>query len=510
MVAFLKSLVDEHPMQVAIADRFGAATWAQLNDRVNRLANALRRRRVNTGDRIVCVVSNRREFFEVLLAVRSVGAFVIPTSPESTRDELKHIMSDSAAVLVIAESSEALEQATKETPVEWLRVGDRWGDATASYELELASAEPGEPPNETLGAVMPYTSGTTGKPKGVLPTNKALGGPTDSDRANMRALAGILRQPGGGAALTMAPVYHMGPLGFSLLAVAQGATLHVAPRFDAIEMLRTIANHQINVLYAVPTYFVRLLRLSAAHRHGADTASLKYVYHTGAPCPPDVKLAMIDWWGPVLFEGYGASEGGMIAFCDSEDYVGHPGTVGKLLPNLEAVVIGAEGRPLEPGQTGSLYFRNRSGSDFQYLNDSEKTRDAHLEPGLFTFGDRGFLDHDGFLHLVGRESEMVIRGGVNIYPAEIEHVLMTHSAVADVAVIGEPDADLGQRVLAVIQLVDGELPSPSLTEELRAVCRSKLAKFKMPRDIAFIDELPRTATGKVRKHLISRGELTSM
>jgi len=506
VVAHLLPLVENHPNCSAILDGYGTSTWADLNVRVNRLANALRAQGVAPADRLLCVMSNRREFFEVLLAARSIGVHLVPVSPHLTDDELDYILTDSGASVVVAEPAVAVADLTAHTSSgsACISIGGHDVDWGVDYEALLSTASADEPNNEILGGVVPYTSGTTGRPKGVVPRNGAVGGPTDCALDNLRSLARSLRQPTRGVALIMAPVYHMGPLGFSLLALAQGSTLHLSSRFDAAEMLKTIEQHRITALYAVPTHFARLLKLPLEVRSSFDLSSVQYAYHTGAPCPPELKLAMIDWWGPVIFEGYGASEAGMVGFCDSIEYVQHLGTVGRVLPTVEVVVVNDAGQKVHAGEIGDLYFRSRAGVDFEYLNDPVKSRGAHLDPGVFTFGDRGHVDDDGYLYLAGRQSEMVITGGVNVYPAEIENVLMAHPAVLDVAVLGEPDDDLGEHVTAVVELAEGMDATSALVEELSLHCRAKLARFKVPRRFEFIDHLPRTETGKVRKHLIRR------
>jgi len=284
-----------------------------------------------------------------------------------------------------------------------------------------------------------------------------------------------------------------------------GGHVVVMPRFDAEACLRHIEEFRVTVAQFVPTMFVRMLRLPEAARAAADVTSLRLVIHAAAPCPVEVKRAMIDWWGPVLYEYYSATEGIGITFITSEQWLGKPGSVGKDGVLGIAHVVGDDGRDLPPGETGVIYFE-REEMPFEYRGDPGKTAAAQHpdHPNWATVGDMGYLDEDHFLYLTDRQSHMIISGGVNIYPREVEDVLIEHPAVYDVAVLGVPDEEMGERVQAVVQLAQGVAWTPELREEFMELCRSRLARFKCPRDVDVVDELPRTPTGKLLKHVLKR------
>ena len=297
--------------------------------------------------------------------------------------------------------------------------------------------------------------------------------------------------------LCNAPLYHAGPLGECLIPFTHGATLILRRKWDAEETLALIDEHDVTNYYAVPTHFTRLLKLPQERRDAFSGRSLRHVLHTAAPCPPDVKRRMIDWWGPVLYEVYGASEGSIATLVDSEQWLAKPGTVGKATPITELVIIGDDREQLGPNEVGQVYVRNLFGIDFEYLGDEEKTRASHLGPGVYTYGDVGYVDDDGYLFLSDRKIDMIISGGVNIYPAEIEAVIITHPAVADVGVFGIPNDEFGEEVKAAVELVPGS-DEDAVEAELRELCHQKLAGYMAPLSYDF-GALPRTPTGKLPK-----------
>jgi long-chain acyl-CoA synthetase len=368
------------------------------------------------------------------------------------------------------------------------------------YDELLAAGSTDEPDGQGAGSTMFYTSGTTGRPKGVKSSLIPIGGDPLAARAVLEAFVDVLGLPkGDGRVLCNAPVYHAGPLAFCLVPMSVGSSLVMRRKWDARETLQLIDEHRITTVYAVPTHFVRLLKLPDEARAAFDGSSLTTVYHTAAPCPPEVKRQMIEWWGPVINEMYGASEsGGAGCTVTSEQWLAKPGTVGLPLPTTEVLVIGPDGERLGPNEIGQIYLRNLLGTDFEYLGDPSKTADAHLEPGVFTFGDVGYVDDDGYLFLSDRKIDMIISGGVNIYPAEIEAVLITHPAVADVGVFGVPNDEFGEEVKAAVELADGYEASDELEHELKKLCRDRLAGYMVPRSIDF-QPLPRTPTGKLLK-----------
>jgi long-chain acyl-CoA synthetase len=270
-------------------------------------------------------------------------------------------------------------------------------------------------------------------------------------------------------------------------------------KYDSAGVLRLIDEYHATNIHLVPTQMKRLVDLPDEVKSTFDGSSLQIVLHGAAPCPPLVKRALIDWWGPVISEYYGSTEGSVITMIDSEQWLAKGGSVGPPMPGMEIIVVGEDGTRLGPNEPGTLYFRSAMGMDFEYHNAPEKTADVHLEPGVFTTGDVGYLDDDGYLWLSDRKIDMIISGGVNIYPAEIEGVLGGHDAVADVAVIGVPNDEFGEEVKAIVAVTDGVVADAALAEELRTYCRDQLAGYKVPRSIDFLPELPSTGTGKIQK-----------
>jgi long-chain acyl-CoA synthetase len=305
-----------------------------------------------------------------------------------------------------------------------------------------------------------------------------------------------------GTTLLVGPAYHSAQWAFSFLPLLGGSSLVMRHKFDAEETLELIDRYRVTNVHLVPTQLIRLLKLEPELRARFDGSSLQQVIHGAAPCPPEVKRQMIDWLGPVVTEYYGATEGAIISTIDAQTWLGKPGSLGRPLGHIEVIVVKENGSRARPGEEGQLYFRNKTGSDFEYHKDPEKTASAHLEPGVFTFGDVGFLDADGHLFMSDRKIDMVISGGVNIYPAEIEGVLVTHPAVADAAVFGIPHEEFGEEVKGAVELAPGHEPSEALERELIAHCREHLAGYKAPRSIDFETALPRHPTGKLYKRLL--------
>ena len=347
---------------------------------------------------------------------------------------------------------------------------------------------------------MLYTSGTSGRPKGVQSTLQQVGGDPAENLGKLELLLSLYRLTDleGKVVLCNAPLYHGGPLAICGVPFFLGATIVLRRKWNGEETLRLIDEHGVNIYYAVPTHFTRMLKLPEETRASFSGASLDYVMHTAAPCPPGVKQQMIDWWGPVLMELYGASEaGGVGTIVDSHEWLEKPGTVGKATAVAELMIIGENGEQLGPNEVGQIYVRSLMGIDFTYLGDEEKSNKAHLEPGVFSFGDVGYVDDDGYLFLSDRKIDMIISGGVNIYPAEIESVITTHPAVADCGVFGVPNDEFGEEVKAAVELIPGA-DEAEVEADLRRMCRERLAGYMCPRSYDFGD-LPRTATGKLPK-----------
>ncbi|MBI2168708.1 MAG: AMP-binding protein [Actinobacteria bacterium] len=428
----------------------------------------------------------------------------VPINWHLAPDEVAYVLDDSGAKFVLADAEHidlASAGADRAAGVEHRIVfGGDAPDGWLAWDELLAAHPDTEPDGQVSGSTMFYTSGTTGQPKGVRTTLLPVGQDPALVQLVLEGLGGIMRYPRDGRTLVMAPHYHSGPFATAAVAGALGNTVYFTRKFDPEEMLRLIQEEQITALYAVPTFFVRLLKLPDDVRAKYDVSSVEYVWHTAAPCPPDVKQALMDWWGPVVHEGYGATEGSITAWAEPEEWLSKPGTIGKPTSTSELIIVDDDGnRITEPNQVGQLYWKSLIGADFEYHNAPEKTKDVHLEPGVFTFGDVGYVDEDGFVFLSDRKIDMIISGGVNIYPAEIESVLITHPAVNDVAVFGIPHEDFGEEVKAAVELAPGAEGSDALAAELQGYCRDRLAGYKVPKTVDFLAELPRTETGKLVK-----------
>jgi long-chain acyl-CoA synthetase len=499
-VQTLVERVEQRGDELALVDELGSWTWAELDVRLNRLVHALRGAGLGLGDTVALMGGNRHEWCEVAAACTANGMVVVPVNWHFSADEVAYVLENSGATALVADAAfagsalPAAEQAG--VPVRIAFGGPI--DGFADYDDLLASASPDEPADLEAGTTMFYTSGTTGRPKGVQSSAFAVGGDVGERLGGLALLMGLYQVPEDGVVLCNAPLYHAGPLAMCFVPWLIGSTLVLRRRWDAEETLRLIDEYGVTTYYAVPTHFTRLLKLPQEVRDAFSGETLRWVIHTAAPCPPEVKRRMIEWWGPVIRELYGASEGaGVGAFVDSHDWLTHPGTVGRALPTCEILVIGADGERLGPNETGQIYLRSLLGADFSYLGDEAKTEAAHLEPGVFSFGDVGHLDDDGYLFLSDRKIDMIISGGVNIYPAEVEAVIATHPSVADVGVFGIPDDEFGEAVKAAVELVDGA--DPVVVEaELRTLCREQLAGYMAPRSYDF-GPLPRTPTGKLPK-----------
>jgi long-chain acyl-CoA synthetase len=372
--------------------------------------------------------------------------------------------------------------------------GDELDDAVAS-----ASDEPFDPAGQAGGSML-YTSGTTGRPKGVKRPRQSSIAKT---LAVVEAPAKTLGLDDANPHLVTGPLYHAGPLGFANVALQAGGPWIIMPKWDPAHMLDLMMDRSVSTTHMVPIMFVRSLRLAQEVRDAFDPSSLRTVLHGAAPVSPPVKADMIEWWGEVLLEYWGSTEGGVFTLVGSHDWLTKPGTVGKAVVTYEVFAVDGEGRPLPPGEVGVLYTRNLQTKDiFEYHEAPEKTAGAFLEPGTFTMGDVGWVDEDGYVFLSDRAADMIISGGVNIYPAEIEKVLIEHPAIRDVAVFGIPDDEWGESVKAAVELRDGHAPSAELERDILRFARERLANFKVPRSFDFEDELPRQPTGKLYKRLL--------
>jgi long-chain acyl-CoA synthetase len=487
-----------HPDALAVDDLERTRTFAELLDRSYRFGHLARDGfGVPAGGHVALLMGNRVEFIETASGAVLGGLWFTPVNWHLTASEAAYILQDSGARLLVTEPRyEATARAAAEEAggVEVLVTGD---------ELERALAGAADTPSgldDLAGGSMLYTSGTTGRPKGVRrPQATSIGAWMHLTAATGRAIG----MDGGGPHLVTGPLYHAAPLGFSSPDLHNGAALVLMDRWDAAETLDLVEQYGVRNSHLVPTMFVRLLRLPDERRASFDPSSLGTILHGAAPVAPAVKQRMIEWWGPVLVEYWGSTEGGVFTLVDSATWLTKPGTVGKPVATYEVFAVDADGAPLPAGEIGTLYTRNLVTKEvFEYHQAPEKTASAHLEPGVFTMGDIGHVDEDGFVFLSDRAANMIISGGVNIYPAEIEQVMIEHPAIADVAVFGIPNDEWGEEVKAAVELLDGYEPSPELERELLAFARERLAAFKVPRSVDFEDELPRHPTGKLYTRLL--------
>jgi acyl-CoA synthetase (AMP-forming)/AMP-acid ligase II len=494
---------DREPDRAAVimASTGEVITYGQLDERSTRLARLLRAAGLRRGDHLALFMENQPNFLDVVWAALRSGLYITAVNSHLKPDELAYILDDCEAKALV--TSNALAGVASE--VDWSELSrvttrlmtDGAVDGFDSYEDAVASVSAERLEDESNGTSMLYSSGTTGRPKGVL---RALpeGHPGEGDPR----LSLMAKSYGFGEEmvyLSPAPMYHAAPLGYTCTTHRHGGTVVFMERFDPADSLRLIDAHRVTHSQWVPTMFVRLLRLSGDVRDGHDLSSHRFAIHAAAPCPVAVKRQMIEWWGPILYEYYAGTEGNGSTAINSQEWLEHPGSVGR--PRLAKVhIVGENGEELPAGQEGTIYFSG--GGEFEYHKDAEKTEDARLPGGLSTLGDVGYLDEGGWLYLTDRKAYMIISGGVNIYPREIEDVLIQHPAVADVAVFGVPNEDLGEEVKAVVELLDGREPGDDLGRELQAFAREHLAGFKCPKSVDFIDHLPRLPTGKLYKRLL--------
>ncbi|QEZ48926.1 acyl-CoA synthetase [Cupriavidus oxalaticus] len=479
-------------------------TYAELDHRSNRLAHYLRNLGLRPGDHIAMVLENNMRCFEIGWATQRSGLFLTPVNRFLTPDEAAYIIADSGSKAVISsyamrEMAQMLRTRVPEGTVQLMVDGtiDGW----ASYEEAVASCPPEPLPDESLGTLMLYSSGTTGRPKGIVRAQHSTNVRDYIDpfrRAQIRDYGFF----DGMVYLSTAPLYHSAPMAWALQMAAVGGTCVFMEKFDAKAALALIERYRVTHSQWVPTMFVRLLKLSDEERRAHDLSSLRFAVHAAAPCPKDVKLAMIDWWGPIIHEYYGATEGNGLTLIDSPEYLSHPGSVGRaVLGTLH--ICDDDGNELSPGHPGLIYFE-RDQLPFAYHNDPEKTRASQhpFHPTWTAVGDMGYVDEEGYLYLTDRKTFMIISGGVNIYPQAIEDALVTHPKVEDAAVIGVPDAEMGESVKAIVETAPGVEPSPALAEELIVYLRGKVARYMVPKSVEFIEHMPRLPTGKLYKQAL--------
>jgi long-chain acyl-CoA synthetase len=479
----------QDPQGLALDDLTRQRSWAELEDRSTRVARLLREDLgLRAGDHAAVLMANRVECVELMLGAVLAGVWLTPMNWHLTRDEIGYVVSDSAARVLFSDGAHAAT-ARDCAPGTLLLAGDELDRALAE-----ASDEP-MPADGPAGGPMIYTSGTTGRPKGVKRHRPETLGPALEAQQRAGAAIGL---DGGGPHLVTGPCYHAAPLLFAIYDQANGAPIVIMPRWDAAHALALLQEREIGQTHLVPTMFVRLLRLPDEVRARFSAPRLRRVLHGAAPVSRRVKQRMIDWWGEIFVEYWGATESGVITLVDSKDWLEHPGTVGRALPAFEVFAVGEEGQRLPPDETGLLYARHRELPGlFEYHGAPEKTAACYLAPDVFSIGDVGSVDADGWVSLADRQSHTIISGGVNIYPAEIEHVLQEHPVVADVCVFGVPDDEWGESVKAAVELVPGALPSAELETGILAFARERLAGYKVPRSVDFEASLPRHVSGKL-------------
>ena len=496
--------IDPEKVAFQMCESGEQVTYAQLNDRANQVAHLISDLGILPGDHVAVLMNNCRELMELCFGLDRSGVYYTLISTRLTTDEMAYIVQDCGARLFVYSS--ALELADKDlfsklpNTLNCMRVGpsvEQWKhkDWTAECSKMPTSANA----QALQGGDMLYSSGTTGRPKGVLwPLPKTAAG---QHTMLVKLLAPLFGYDADCHYMSTAPLYHAAPLRHSMTVIKLGGTVTVMERFDALLALQTIERCRITHSQWVPTMFVRLLKLDKHVREKFDLSSMKMAVHAAAPCPVDVKEQMIGWWGPIVHEYYAGTENNGFCSITPNEWLQHKGSVGRASQG-KLHICDEEGMPLELGQTGAVYFSE--GPQFTYHNDSVSTEQTRNSLGWTTLGDIGYLDEEGYLYLVDRKAFMIISGGVNIYPQEIENVLLQHPKVMDAAVVGVPSSDWGEEVKAVVQPVDPLDVGPVLAAELQAFCREKLADFKCPRSIDFDLELPRLPTGKLYKKLVKK------
>ncbi len=502
MALVIAERAEQRPDEIALRDGQVELRWAELNELLDRATNALLAMDLPEPRRISVFAENAAETAMAHLGGLYAGYSTVPVNFHLSADEVAFILRDSktSVLMVGPENLErgmaAAQAAGVATVIAWRCPAT---EGVISWEQWLANASTDaprtdHPPRPNLM----YTSGTTGVPKGVdLPPTMFAGG---SNIAQHIEALKTNRFAQLGTHLVVGPMYHTGPLS-GLRVLAAGVPVVVLGRFDPEAVLAAIEQYRAVSAVMVPTHFSRLLSLSDEVRSRYDVSSMQLIAHTGAACPIDVKHRMIHWFGPIFSDAYGATEVGTICSISSQEWLEHPGSVGRTLPPFtRAIVVDDDGHELPPGQEGKLYFEDSTGRGIVYPSDPDKTAQAHLRPGVFTIGEIGYVDHGGYVYLTDRFSDMIVSGGVNIYPAEAEQVIVTHPKVADVAVIGVPDPDMGEAVKALVVPVDPA--DPPSADEVIALCREHLSGYKCPRTVDIVTTVGRNAMGKVNKRAL--------
>jgi long-chain acyl-CoA synthetase len=498
-MAHISVFAESHPDKPALimAGSGESISFAELDKRSNKVAQLIRSLGLGIGDTIAICMENRAEFFDLVWGAQRSGLHYVAISSRLTAPEIDYILADSGAKAIFGSDylGDTLERLSAGVACYTVDApSGRW----QSLQAALADMPDTRIADERAGTDMLYSSGTTGRPKGVripLPEDPKIDAANPLTMLTAMAFASSVDS----IYLSPAPLYHAAPLRWCMAMQRLGATVVVMEKFDPENALHYIERYRITNSQWVPTHFVRMLKLPEEVRRKYDTSSLKVAVHAAAPCPVPIKEAMINWWGPVLIEYYAGTEGNGMTIVNSTDWLAHKGTVGR--PLLGKVhICDEEGDEVPPRTEGAVFFESEN--RFSYHNDPDKTRDATNKHGWTTLGDVGWVDEEGYLYLTDRKSFMIISGGVNIYPQEIENLLVSHPKVADAAVIGAPDEDLGEKVVAVVQPLDLAEAGETLAGELKDFLRESLSGVKMPKQIDFREELPRHATGKLYKRLL--------
>jgi long-chain acyl-CoA synthetase len=493
---------EDHPDQPAIVESPSglSLTFGELAGRAHQLVHALRSHGVGTGDIVAYALPNDVDIIIWQLAASEAGIRSLALNPALSSAEVRSILdhSDAAAIAVHARYAARVDDLEPAGSIR-LRVSVEGTIRGFVNQNELLDGHPTNVPvDRLLGTPISYSSGTTGAPKGIWRPMPEADPAVAADA--MKSFGQAFQfLPFDGVHLVTAGMHHGGCQGFYLGALNVGQPLAIHAKFDAEETLAAIEKHGVTTAYMVPTQFVRLLRLPDDVRARSDVSSLQVVVHSAAPCPVEIKKQMFEWWGPVIWETYGGMEGAA-TIAKPHRWLEKPGTVGRAVRGMRVMILDGDSRQLQAGEVGNVYMES-DGPGFEYRNDPELTESIH-RGRAFTIGDMGYLDEDGYLFISDRAKDMIISGGVNIYPAEVEGVLAVHPAVGDVAVIGVPDPEWGEQVKAIVEPAAGVDPSTELADELIALCQEKLARFKCPRTVEFRDSLPRTETGKLSKRLL--------
>lgn len=483
-----------------MADTGQIITYRQLEERTNQYSHYFRKIGLNIKDSICILMENNDHFLSIANAAVVAGLYFTTISRYLKSSEIEYIINDSEAKIVL--TSYAMKDTVSDlihncpNVKHWIMVGGKI-DGFLSSEEEILNCPKTPIPECIQGRDMLYSSGTTGRPKGVVSTTEDLS--FSELHPSSEVLINLCKISEETVYLSPAPLYHAAPLRFCLLTLRMGGTAIIMGKYDSLLALSLIEKYKVTHSQWVPTMFVRMLKLPEEDRLKYDLSSHKVAIHAAAPCPVEVKEKMIEWWGPILFEYYSGTEGNTFIFITSEEWLTHKGSVGKCYVGI-LHILDEEENELTLGEPGAIFVED--GNTFEYHNDPEKTIGSRTSKGWNTMGDVGYMDEEGYLYLTDRKANMIISGGVNVYPQETENILTMHPKVMDVAVFGIPNEDFGEEVKAVVQPMNMADAGPELEEELMAYCLEHLSKIKCPKSIDFKKELPRTPTGKLLKRLL--------